>query len=122
MIGTSNALIDNNANPKQRNVAFGKNLIEMRSMNSLPSMQVAAGSKNFNDQILAEFSQNLLKGFEKQRGYSVPNLGFCCHYSMLIFCYAIHTYLRFCFHLDDKHTCKNVKYLLLLAAICFVCC
>ncbi|XP_037914527.1 liprin-beta-1 isoform X4 [Hermetia illucens] len=74
MIGTSNALIDNNANPKQRNVAFGKNLIEMRSMNSLPSMQVAAGSKNFNDQILAEFSQNLLKGFEKQRGYSVPNL------------------------------------------------
>lgn len=57
--------IDSNANPKQRNVAFGKNLSSTRT-----------SSNNINSSINNRLILYQLNNYHKQRGFSVPNLGF----------------------------------------------
>lgn len=80
--------------PKQRTVAFGKGSLQSNSsystptINQAPAMEGAGSSTRKGQSASAATSTNniyhhqlilgqpvLLKGFEKQRGYSVPNLG-----------------------------------------------
>lgn len=68
---SGNQVVDNNANPKQRNVAFGKNF------HLLPSSASKSASNVYHHQlVLYQHPTQLLKGFQNQRGFSVPNLGF----------------------------------------------
>lgn len=72
---TTTAAVDNNANPKQRNVAFGKNFHQL-----LPSSASKSTSNVYHHQlVLFQHPHLLAKNLQNQRGFSVPNLGFYTH-------------------------------------------
>ena len=97
MIGDSDGVAapqSQQATPKQRTVAFGKGFSQCNSSYSTPAihrsgvMEGGVGSSDNKGQVAAYSSNNVyhhqlilgqagppLKGFEKQRGFSVPNLG-----------------------------------------------
>lgn len=67
-------IVDNNANPKQRNVAFGKHF------QLCPSNASKSASNVYHHQLVLyqhPTAHHTMTGFQNQRGYSVPNLGFC---------------------------------------------
>lgn len=74
---------DSNANPKQRNVAFGKEITN--NLQYLPYSASKSTANIYHHQLVLYQhpeppsiipSQPLSQGFQKQRGVSVPNLGF----------------------------------------------
>lgn len=89
---STSILVDTNANPKQRNVAFGK-LFDHHHYNqqgttnptTITTTQMLSSSSLSSPQPQNRFNFYQLNGFQKLRGFSVPNLGFFNFFEIFTF-------------------------------------
>lgn len=96
---SANSSIDSNANPKQRNVAFGK---QITNLQYLPYSTSKSATNICHHQLVlyqhpdsapAIPSSSLRQNFQTQRGVSVPNLGF-----LVVFYFF--SFTNFCLHMS----------------------